>query len=179
MSRRRSFGTFKSVPGRGKTYRQSFWSRNSIRFYHDLDRNANNLFNHFGRLCTLPPAQSAGPPANGKFSNDWKKIFQWLEKQAEISNDWKNFSPVFQRLEKIFAGGEREDFQPQRTQRAQRRREEGREGRGGPVGARASRPRRGSGKREKDCPPSRFRLTFAWHSGIPPFANHEHRHDTT
>jgi hypothetical protein len=38
-----------------------------------------------------------------KFSNDWKKVsngwkifFQWLENPGVFSNDWKNFSAVFQ-----------------------------------------------------------------------------------
>ena len=44
---------------------------------------------------TLPGfAQSASSPAKCEFSNDWKKIFQWLEKMARI----------FQRLEKSFGG---------------------------------------------------------------------------
>ena len=30
------------------------------------------------------------------------KSFQWLENSARFSNDWKNFSAVFQRMEKIF-----------------------------------------------------------------------------
>jgi hypothetical protein len=31
-----------------------------------------------------------------KVSNDWKIFFQWLENPAIFSNDWKNFSAVFQ-----------------------------------------------------------------------------------
>jgi hypothetical protein len=58
-----------------------------------------------------------------KVSNGWKT-------RADFSNDWKNFSAVFQRLEKIFAEGKREDFQSQRRQRAQRK-ESGRETGGG------------------------------------------------
>ena len=38
--------------------------------------------------------QSGSSSETGRFSNDWKKVFQWLEKRGDFYNDWKNFSLV-------------------------------------------------------------------------------------
>ena len=124
---------------------------------------------HGSGASSASPTAPTAPPSLPLNSPKNQKIFQWLEKQAEFSNDWKNFSPVFQRLEKIFAGGKREDFQPQRTQKGREEGREGcgrdanienhenrfadmerREGCGWDAGARAARSR-GGGKQGKHC----------------------------
>ena len=48
-----------------------------------------------GERC-LGFAQSGSSSAKGRFANVWKKSFQWLEKFGRFSNDWKNFSEIFQ-----------------------------------------------------------------------------------
>ena len=46
--------------------------------------------------CVFPRTPPAGSQAEGKFSNDWKIFFQWLENSGRFSNDWKKISAGFQ-----------------------------------------------------------------------------------
>ncbi|MBR4190461.1 MAG: hypothetical protein IKQ55_10935 [Kiritimatiellae bacterium] len=62
----------------------------------------------------LAHRQKAGFPMIGKyFSNGWKI-------RAGFSNDWKNFSRVFQRLEKICGARGEQGKRKRKTQRTQR-----------------------------------------------------------
>jgi hypothetical protein len=65
----------------------------------------------------LAPLQTADFPMIGKkLSNGWKT-------PPDFSNDWKNFSPVFQRLEKIFrpGSGNKKDKKDNKTSGGQNR----------------------------------------------------------